>query len=376
MFLRHFIDLKKKWKSRIIFVGFAFLMISNIISGLPGLIGGEDFEVVSKGDINLQYASLSRPIIADHSIVNRCRFDQIPVSAIEQAKSTLHIAYGHTSHGSQLIEGMIYLIPFKEGLGGTEGLYDWNDGPLAGALDIDDYAFPNDVGYAGWNDSTKTYLDDPSHADVNVVIWSWCGQVNDYYDQTMINHYLGPMSQLEAEYPNVKFVYMTGHLEGEGTDLTPGTVYYSNEQIRKYCKDNNKILYDFADIESYNPDGVDFRIKGSNDELWYDPDGSIPYSRTNNWGTEWQAAHTQDEEWYMCYPAHTEAINGNMKAYAAWWLWARLAGWVDPSEIPNNNEEDNPKDDDSGEGIAKYIPYIAAAAVLGVLVVIVLLKKR
>ena len=26
-------------------------------------------------------------------------------------------------------------------------------------------------------------------------------------------------------------------------------------------------------------------------------------------------------------PAHTQALNGNLKAYAAWWLWARLGGW-------------------------------------------------
>ena len=32
--------------------------------------------------------------------------DRIRQWAVEQAKTTLHIAYGHTSHGSQLISGM------------------------------------------------------------------------------------------------------------------------------------------------------------------------------------------------------------------------------------------------------------------------------
>ncbi|MBN2151185.1 MAG: hypothetical protein JW839_07070 [Candidatus Lokiarchaeota archaeon] len=200
-------------------------------------------------------------------------------------------------------------------------------------MDIDDYAFPDDVGYAGWDTHTRNYLNDPNNADVNVVIWSWCGQVNDYHDQTMIDHYLGPMTRLETDYPNVKFVYMTGHLEGEGADLTPGTTYYSNEQIRRYCRDNNKILYDFADIESYNPDGVDVLRRGATDECLYDPDGSAPFDRTANWGIEWQSVHAPDVDWYDCSPAHTEAINGNFKAYGAWYLWARLAGWDDAPPV-------------------------------------------
>ena len=35
------------------------------------------------------------------------RLDQIPEWAIEAEKASLHIAYDHTSHGSQLVYGMI-----------------------------------------------------------------------------------------------------------------------------------------------------------------------------------------------------------------------------------------------------------------------------
>jgi hypothetical protein len=28
--------------------------------------------------------------------------------------------------------------------------------------------------------------------------------------------------------------------------------------------------------------------------------------------------------------AHSQPLNGNLKAYSAWWLWARLAGWPGP----------------------------------------------
>ena len=52
-------------------------------------------------------------IIADHTC---CDIDAIPQSAIEDAKADLIIAYGHTSHGSQLVSGMTGLITFKGSL--------------------------------------------------------------------------------------------------------------------------------------------------------------------------------------------------------------------------------------------------------------------
>ena len=66
----------------------------------------------------------SSAIIADHTITNMVRLDQIPESAIVQAKNTLHIAYGHTSHGSQITSGMTGLPAFKEAQGGnSSGLF-------------------------------------------------------------------------------------------------------------------------------------------------------------------------------------------------------------------------------------------------------------
>jgi hypothetical protein len=60
------------------------------------------------------------------------------------------------------------------------------------------------------------------------------------------------MTQLEEDYSGITFVYMTGHLDGSGPQ---GNLHLRNEQIRQYCRENNKVLYDFAAIESYDPDG-------------------------------------------------------------------------------------------------------------------------
>ena len=53
----------------------------------------------------------AQAIIADHACTD---ITQIPEWAIVQAKETLHIGYGHTSHGSQLTSEMTGLVSFAD----------------------------------------------------------------------------------------------------------------------------------------------------------------------------------------------------------------------------------------------------------------------
>ena len=271
-------------------------------------------------------------IIADHTIVNRVMYDLVPETAINHSKETLHIAYGHTSHGSQIITGMNDLPAFKEGNGGSAGLYDWNEGGTGGALDIDDGFVGGDLGNPDrttWATLTQGYLDNAANSDVNVVMWSWCGQASSATEEN-INTYTSLMNDLENDFPDVQFVYMTGHVDGSG--LT-GNLHIRNEQIRNYCQTNGKILFDFADIESYDPDGNYFGDKYCTDNCDYDSNNDTnPTNDGSNWALEWQSANPDD--WYACSSAHSQPLNANMKAYAAWWLWATLSGWVDPDFTP------------------------------------------
>jgi len=263
--------------------------------------------------------------IIDHNCAN---LNAIPAIYINQARASLHIAYEHTSHGSQIIDGMTGLSNWKG------AAFAWNNGGLNGALDIHDNGITggSDLGapdWTSWASSTRSYLINPANSNVNVVMWAWCGQVSTATESN-INTYLSLMNSLETEFPKVKFVYMTGHLDGTGVN---GNLNLRNEQIRTYCRNNNKILYDFADIESYDPDNVYYLNKRANDNCDYDSNNDGSPDR--NWATVWQNSHTINVDWYYCGSAHSQPLNANRKAYAACWLWARLAGWNGlPPTIP------------------------------------------
>jgi len=164
-------------------------------------------------------------IIIDHSHTD---ISKIPTAWINQAKSTLRVGYSHTSHGSQLVTGI-------EAFRGEPGsLYDfeYSGWDLQPGVFFNDYWANNyaaDLGHNGdlsWRDATLTMLQH-SDNDRNVVIWSWCGGVSDN-DEAGIAAYLNAMNQLETSYPQIKFVYMTGHLDGSGA---PGNLHLRNDKF-------------------------------------------------------------------------------------------------------------------------------------------------
>ncbi|MBD3348221.1 MAG: hypothetical protein GF400_03360, partial [Candidatus Eisenbacteria bacterium] len=235
-------------------------------------------------------ASRADAIVADHTVVGG--FDVIPDFVVETVKTEFKMFYGHTSHGSQVVTGM-------EMVRDEDPLFDFNNGP--GTFRFQEYS--DDLGHNGdtsWVPITEAALDaDP---EINLVMWSWCGGCSDNTEEG-INTYLDAMNQLEEDYPDVRFVYMTGHLDGTGPS---GNLYVRNDQIRSYCAANGKILFDFADIESYDPDGV-----------WY-PDETDACA----WCSTWCAAHPCPG----CGGcAHSHCFNCYLKGKAFWWMLGAMS---------------------------------------------------
>ena len=254
-------------------------------------------------------------LIIDHNCTN---ISKIPPYWINKAKElTFHFA--HTSHGSQINTGLEYLEnqnpTYKSDV--TYGdypprlpddttalrLYDGNGLEDGNTYITPDLYWEGDSGLSNTRYVSSTGL-------FNYSMWSWCGQASSYTEE-QINQYLSALNQLETEYPDMRFIYMTGHSDGGSADLTR-----NNNLIRQYVRNNNKILFDFNDIEMYSPDGAG--------PYYNDADGYC------EWCEAWCSSYPEqctclDDCMGDC--AHTHKLFCKLKASAFWWMMARLAGW-------------------------------------------------
>ena len=263
------------------------------------------------------YADINGPIIIDHTCTD---ISQIPPYWLEQAKAlTLH--YAHTSHGSQINSGILnlesqnstYSMAIRTST--TAGLPPQETPPALRIYDgnpPETYINPGDY-WSTENGRNRTQAV-ANTGDYDFSMWSWCGQVSKAR-QKYIWKYLNTLNQLENKHPGMRFIYMTGHLNGTGSN---GNLHKRNKQIRDYCRKNNKVLFDFADIERFDTDGKDYLDLGAKDTGDY---------FEGNWPRQWCAAHPGSDLCRDCTCAHSQSLICNMKARAFWWMMARLAGW-------------------------------------------------
>ncbi len=295
----------------------------------------------------LSQTAFGQGIFIDHRHTD---LSQIPDEWIDAAKANLRIHYFRRSHGSQVDAGGMTALKSYFG-----AKYDYNDYASANSLYLSIRFLSVDYDPAIWASDTRAYLDNPTNAAVNVIMWAWSF---DFYISD-IQAYLDTMEDFIAEYgPNgtkiqdgtrtvpVTFVFQTAcSLEG---DAENEIIFNGNKLIRAHCANNNRILFDFNDIECYNPDGVYFGeansdgsyggLKRLGDDISYNIDANT----RGNWGIEWIAANPNHElsklaASSVCVScAHSDGSDSRsedsrlhcvLKGRAAWWMWAVLAGW-------------------------------------------------
>jgi PKD repeat protein len=253
-------------------------------------------------------------LVVDHNAVHD--FDDIPVLWLDAAKQlTLH--YAHTSHGSQIISGIQamkaanpdYGVAVRES--GTEGLPPQEDPPVLRIYDGNPpatYITP-DLYWDSVNGMNAT-RGVAATGHYNFSMWSWCGQQSGN-DTNTVNRYLTNLNQLESEFPAMRFILMTGHTDGSNTPTEPGTLKYNNALVRNYALSNDKVLFDFADIESWDPAGNNYPTT----------------TDACDWCADWCTANPADCQNLTGSCAHTHPFNCKLKAKAFWYMMARLAGW-------------------------------------------------
>jgi hypothetical protein len=286
-------------------------MLDLLISASPIVLVGFSLCVITPA---WSFAAGTKPLIIDHTCTD---ISKIPEQYINIVKTML-LHHTGQSHGRQVPHGMENLEnenPTYDQTQGEEGI------PAGSGLKItrgqrSQYnSWRSSIGPnrywqgAGGRDLIKRTLDYHSGNgnSVHASLHTWCWHLRKW-SETQVREYLASMETLEAEYPNTTFIYMTDTCDYAG-DLGYNR-WLRNEQIRRYFKDNNKVLFDFGELESWSADG-----KKQNTYYHTASGQTIPY-----WHDDWSTGQSNDY-------GHINKAGAVMKAKAMWWLMARLAGW-------------------------------------------------
>jgi len=185
--------------------------------------------------------------------------------------------------------------------------------------------------------ASRNYLDDPDNAEINVVMWSWCNIAghdveNNYLPgmQTLINEYgpggsrIGTGTGLREN--AVAFIFMTGHANWND-NVGEGKPKNQAELIIDYCRENKFYCLDYYGIDTYDMDS----------NYWEDAGDDGNSATGGNFYADWQNSHDMGDGYFenrsspggsVTYGAHnTQHITANRKAFAMWYILARIAGW-------------------------------------------------
>ncbi len=255
--------------------------------------------------------------VIDHTNWNPANLDQPSLDAVRTKK----LYFGHASIGSQIIEGLKnmsnnnspkYGMSFYEDpavLNGPALVYPYigpNGNPFDKIKRFDDRMHQTDSNGNRWGDILDIayfkfcYVDVRENADVD----------------STYNSYIREINSLKAEFPSCVFVYFTVPLDGrvvlESSRLGNRNRAMVNDKIRAYVKANGGYLFDIADLEAHDENGVlqTFELDGQTyPKAWFVEDNY----ENDGWMTSdgGEAAHLNDR-------------GKEHLANAMWQLWANI----------------------------------------------------
>jgi hypothetical protein len=177
----------------------------------------------------------AQTIKADHTTVD---VSAIPVTGIDAARA-LRMSFSHASVGGNIWSGLTTLAK-----NATYAFPNWKD---------------NDRGNPGWEAKITEFeswvAEHASEYDVFQNKFCFIDNAADFAP------YRDSMVRLAATYPSKKFVWWTMPITTGDSDNAARQTF--NQQVRAYCKSNDRPLYDIADIESHKTDGTAVTASGS-----------------------------------------------------------------------------------------------------------------
>ncbi len=295
-------------------------------------------------------ARRQKPIVTDHTAIKA--FDRIPDEWIEAAKQLTYY-YARRSHGAQITAGMDFLEQknpkyrhrVKTHYEGGPGLP--KQGRPIAVRSYDDGAgeMYHPSGY--WEDPvgldrTRKVLRLNGGRMFNFTVWTWCDQLiskdRRNPNRPFVASYLRSLEKLESEFPEVIVVYNTAHTwTGDKNSIYPNLAA-NNRKIREYAIRHNKVLFDFENLDTHDPNGVPHF--GTSDEC--------------DWCIGWCKRHPEDcpkpasscglkDRTGKCLRLpdcrhsggtakpgtddYFRKYNCVHKAKAFWWMMARMVGW-------------------------------------------------
>ncbi len=238
----------------------------------------------------------SRSLIVDHCALQSTA--GIPQSWLDRARN-LNFYFGHQSVGNNLLSGLAELAQQSPQYYALTIAHGGNPSCFAAQHGIVDFPVGRNGDPVSKIDDFAAHLDWCRGKAVDAAMMKIC--FVDINPQTntdfLSNRYCRTMEELERTYPHTRIIWCTCPLVCNQNNSARQAF---NDNVRQFCRQRGKVLFDLADIESHDSGG---RESG------------------NQFGPALCPEYSLDG-------GHPSSPAGRQRLAYAWWLlMAHIAGW-------------------------------------------------